>query len=133
RELARCGHDLTVYANVPAESSGPAASGPAHFDGVSYRHYHRFFSEYARMPWDVLISFRSFDPFLLGRVAPRMIFWCGDAFDQPSLKNFDHQSLQENIDLILCVSEWHRETFISAFKLPPEKVVATRNGFNPAL
>src|SRR5205823_2121446 len=41
--------------------------------------------------------------------------------------------LQENIDLIFCVSEWHRRTFIDAFGLPPEKVVATRNGFAPAL
>jgi glycosyltransferase involved in cell wall biosynthesis len=61
-----------------------------------------------------------------------MIFWCGDAFDQPALKNFEHPSLQENIDLIFCVSEWHRQTFITAFQLPPDKVVATRNGFNPA-
>jgi glycosyltransferase involved in cell wall biosynthesis len=62
-----------------------------------------------------------------------MIFWTGDAFDQPALKNFGHESLQANIDLTFCVSEWHRETFVGAFALRPEKVVATRNGFNPEL
>jgi glycosyltransferase involved in cell wall biosynthesis len=119
-ELEQCGHDVTVYANVT--SPGPR-----------YRHYHEFFDHYRTGPWDAVISFRSFDPFLLGRVAPRMIFWCGDAFDQPALNNFGHPSLQENIDLIFCVSEWHRRTFIDTFKLPPEKVIATRNGFAPGL
>jgi glycosyltransferase involved in cell wall biosynthesis len=58
-----------------------------------------------------------------------MIFWCGDAYDQPALKHFGHPSLQQNIDLILCVSRWHRQTFIEEFRLKPDKVVATRNGF----
>ena len=124
RELARCGHDVLVYANC-------ASAGE--YDGVSYRHYHQFFSDYTRSRWDALISFRSLDPFLLGRIAPRMIFWTGDAFDQPALKHFEHSSIQDNIDLIFCVSNWHRETFIRTFQLPPEKVVATRNGFNPEL
>jgi glycosyltransferase involved in cell wall biosynthesis len=124
RELARCGHEMTVYANCPR---------PGDYDGVTYRHYHEFFSEHFPARWDALISFRSFDPFLLGRVAPRMIFWTGDAFDQPAMKNFGHDSLQANVDLVLCVSEWHRQTFIETFQLPAGKVVATRNGFNPDL
>lgn len=124
RELARCGHSVTVYCNCPR---------PGDYDGVTYRHYYDFFTQASTMPWDALISFRSFDPFLLGRVAPRTIFWTGDAFDQPSLKHFEHRSLQENIDRVFCVSNWHRETFINAFQLPPEKVIATRNGFCPEL
>src|SRR2546425_13016226 len=83
RELARCGHEVTVYSNCPQ---------PGVYDGVEYRHYHRFFSDYTTGPWDVLISFRSFEPFLLGRVAPRTIFWCGDACDQPALRHFGHGS-----------------------------------------
>src|SRR5438128_999109 len=77
RELARLGHDVTVYCktSAPSEGQGQAA----------YRHYHQFFSDYTSMPWDVLVSFRSFDPFLLGRVAPRMIYWTGDASDQAVL------------------------------------------------
>jgi glycosyltransferase involved in cell wall biosynthesis len=124
RELTRLGHEVTVYAKMPnslrSDSKEPF---PA------YVHYHRFFADYLSSPWDVVISFRSFDPFLLGRVAPRMIFWCGDSYDQPVLKDFGHQALQENIDLIFCVSEWHRRTFIETFKLPAAKVIATRNGF----
>src|SRR5262249_6326892 len=89
----------------------------------------RFFTDYSLKPWDVVISFRSFDPFLLGRVAPRMIFWCGDAYDQPALKDFEHRAIQDNIDLVFCVSDWHRQTFIQRFGLLPDKVVATRNGF----
>jgi glycosyltransferase involved in cell wall biosynthesis len=98
-----------------------------------YKSYCDFFNDCIFTPWDVLISFRSFDPFLLGRIAPRMIFWTGDAGDQPALKNFGHESLQDNIDAIFCVSEWQRKSFIGAFNLPPEKVVATRNGFCPEL
>jgi glycosyltransferase involved in cell wall biosynthesis len=70
---------------------------------------------------------------LLGRIAPRMIFWCGDATNQPSLTHFEHPSLQRNIDRIFCVSEWHRRTFVDQFHLPAEKVIATRNGFAPEL
>jgi glycosyltransferase involved in cell wall biosynthesis len=121
RELERLGHDVTVYANVPDKPSS------------GYRHYHRFFTDYVSMPWDVVISFRSFDPFLLGRVAPRMIFWTGDAGDQAVLNHFEHPVLQENIDLVFCVSEWHRQSFIDTFRLSAEKVVATRNGFCPDL
>src|SRR5207244_12072067 len=68
-----------------------------------------------------------------GRVAPRTIFWTGDACDQAVLNHFDHPVLQENIDLVFCVSEWHRRSFIETFGLPSEKVVATRNGFCPDL
>jgi glycosyltransferase involved in cell wall biosynthesis len=124
RELASAGHEVTVYAKVPAASA--ASRGGAL---PAYVHYHQFFSDYLSSPWDVLISFRSFDPFLLGRVAPRMIFWCGDSYDQPVLKHFGHPVLQENIDLIFCVSEWHRRTFIDNFGMPAAKVIATRNGF----
>jgi len=120
RELARWGHDIRVYVNCP---------NPGNYDGVTYLHYHQFFSEYASNPWDVMISFRSFDPFLLGRISPRMIFWCGDASNQPVLTHFEHPALQENIDLIFCVSEWQRQSFIQQFQVPAEKVVATRNGF----
>src|SRR5437764_7874972 len=59
RELARCGHDVSVYANCP---------NPGSYNGVSYIHYHRFFSDYRANPWDSVISFRSFDPMLLGRI-----------------------------------------------------------------
>jgi glycosyltransferase involved in cell wall biosynthesis len=124
RELVNCGHNVSVYANCPR---------PDNYDGVTYHHYHDFFTEYLSMPWDVVISFRSFDPFLLGRVAPRTIYWTGDAFDQPNLKNFGHPSLQDSIDLVFCVSDWQRQTFIEKFNLVPEKVIATRNGFFPRL
>lgn len=133
RELSRCGHDVTVYCNLP-EDSEDRNSPPGSEAGLSkYRHYHAFFTDYVKMRWDALISFRSFDPFLLGRVAPRMIFWTGDAFDQPAMRHFEHRSIQDNIDLIFCVSNWHRETFIKTFDLPHQKVIATRNGFNPEL
>src|SRR5207248_6049077 len=110
RELARLGHDVTVYCKTP---EGSVAAG--------YSHYYRFFADYTSMPWDVVISFRSFDPFLLGRVAPRMIYWTGDASDQDVLTNFEHPALQEHIDLVFCVSEWHRRSFIAKFHLPAEK------------
>src|SRR5206468_10823077 len=57
RELTRLGHDVTVYCKTP---EGSVAAG--------YSHYYQFFADYTSMPWDVVISFRSFDPFLLGRV-----------------------------------------------------------------
>jgi len=122
RELVRCGHVVQVYSNCP---------NPGDYDGVSYIHYHRFFSDYRSNPWDAVIAFRSFDPLLLGRIAPRMIFWCGDATNQPSLLHFEHAALQRNVDRVFCVSEWHRQSFISQFQLPAEKVIATRNGFVP--
>jgi len=132
RELARAGHEVTVYCNLPspAEASQPR---PRPEGEAEYRHYHRFFTDYTSSPWDTLISFRSFDPFLIGRVAPRMVYWTGDASDQPALKDFEHPLLQETIDLVFCVSNWHRQSFIDSFNLPAGKVVATRNGFCPEL
>jgi glycosyltransferase involved in cell wall biosynthesis len=124
RELANCGHVVQVYANC---------LNPGNYAGVGYVHYHQFFSDYRCNPWDAVIAFRSFDPMLLGRISPRMIFWCGDASNQPSLTHFEHRALQQNVDRIFCVSEWHRRSFIRAFALPPEKVIATRNGFSTGM
>src|SRR5438552_15370490 len=63
RNLARCGHDVTVYVNLPAAPSrndgGLSPQGE-----VTYCHYHQFFTDYVSARWDVLISFRSFVPFL---------------------------------------------------------------------
>jgi glycosyltransferase involved in cell wall biosynthesis len=131
RALAHLGHDVTVYCVSVIDNVNNHRDPEA--TEATYKSHHEFFNDYQTNPWDVLISFRSFDPFLLGRIAPRMIFWCGDASDQPALKHFEHVSLQENIDLIFCVSNWHRKSFIEAFKLTPEKVVVTRNGFCPDL
>ncbi len=124
RELAAIGHSVRVYCNCPETGV---------YDGVHYQHHHRFFEEYRVAQWDVFISFRSFDPFLIGRIAPRTIFWTGDAFDQPAISNLGHPAIQENVDLHFCVSEWHRTTFIDTFNLPSEKVIATRNGFRTDL
>jgi glycosyltransferase involved in cell wall biosynthesis len=120
RELAGLGAEVTVYCNCPA---------PGNYDGVRYRHYHAFYSEFRGLGWDVFIGFRSFEPFLVGRVAPRMVYWTGDAFDQPAIANLGHPELQAAIDVHFCVSEWHRTTFIEAFGLDPDRVMATRNGF----
>jgi glycosyltransferase involved in cell wall biosynthesis len=128
RELAQCGHDVTVYCSLPKSGGTIPATVPV-ASTARFTSYHQFFADYPSNPWDVLISFRSFDPFLLGRIAPRMIFWGGDACGQLALKDFEHPALQENIDLIFCVSNWHRNSFIDGFKLPAHKVVATRNGF----
>jgi glycosyltransferase involved in cell wall biosynthesis len=62
-----------------------------------------------------------------------MIYWTGDASNQPCLENFGHPALQENVDRVFCVSKWHRDSFIRKFGLDPEKVIATRNGFSSSL
>src|SRR6185436_14658287 len=135
RELAHAGHDVTVYSTRPdprAGSGRPAVESDTSAV-VQYKSWNEFFQDCPAARWDVMISFRSFDPFLLGRIAPRMIFWCGDASNQPVLTHFEHPALQQNIDLVFCVSEWQRQSFIRQFQLPAEKVVATRNGFCPEL
>ena len=124
RELARAGNSVVVYCNCPS---------PRIYDGVFYEHYHRFFDDYRYAGWDAFIAFRSFDPLLIGRIAARVIFWTGDDCFQPALNNFQHPAIQDNVDLVFCVSEWHRQSFIRHFGLSPYKVVATRNGFNADL
>jgi glycosyltransferase involved in cell wall biosynthesis len=120
RELTLLGHQVTVYSNCPQ---------PGNYEGVSYVHCYHFFNDARTSSWDAVISFRSFDPFLIGRVAPRMIYWTGDSYDQPSLRHFSHSTLQENVDVIFCVSEWQRRIFIDRFLLPADKLIATRHGF----
>jgi glycosyltransferase involved in cell wall biosynthesis len=137
RELSRLDQDVTVYCSVPPvaavydrrSSEEPKTGGHRPPLQPTYKSFREFFTDCTSARWDVLISFRSFDPFLLGRVAPRMIFWTGDAADQPALKHFEHAALQQNIDRVFCVSNWQRDSFIRAFNLPAEKVIATRNGF----
>lgn len=124
RELCRLGARVTVYCNCPE---------PGNYDGVDYRHHHAFYTDFRAGPWDVFIGFRSFEPFLIGRIAPRTVYWTGDAFDQPAIQNLGHPELQQSIDLHFCVSEWHRQTFVDAFGLDPERVFATRNGFREDL
>lgn len=124
RELAALGARVTVYCNCPA---------PDVYDDVTYRHYHAFYTDFRSTEWDVFIGFRSYEPFLIGRVAPRMIYWTGDAFDQPAIRHLGHPELQSAIDLHFCVSEWHRRTFVEAFGLAPDRVWATRNGFREDL
>jgi len=135
RELVHAGHDVTVYSTRPNTGAGtvPPAVESSSSPAPQYKSWNEFFQDYPVAQWDVVISFRSFDPFLTGRIAPRMIFWSGDASDQPALQHFEHEALQNNIDLIFCVSEWHRQSFIDAFSLPVDKVIATRNGFCPDL
>ena len=124
RELGRLGHDLTVYCNCPE---------PGLYDGVNYKHHRSIFDDYAYANWDVVVTFRSFEPLLIGRIAPRMIFWTGDDCDQQGQENLTHPSIRNNIDFVFCVSEWHKQRFVKAFGLPADKIVATRNGFVPEL
>src|SRR5262245_24906994 len=70
RELVRAGHNVSVYCNC---------TRPGLYEGAAYIDVHQFFSDHRAVPWDAVIAFRSFDPMLLGRLAPRMIFWTGDA------------------------------------------------------
>ncbi len=60
---------------------------------------------------------------------PKIILWTGDAFDQPNNQILHDKYCRKEIDLIVCKSNWQRETLLKYFPtLSPSKVQVMYNG-----
>lgn len=86
---------------------------------------------------DVLICVRA-DPNLLnprsnhvhfGENKPKIILWTGDAWDQPNNQLLHDKYCRKEIDLIVCKSNWQRDTLLKYFPtLSPSEVRVMYNG-----
>lgn len=79
-------------------------------------------------PVDAFIAVREWRPLFLPVEAKKMFLWTGDSHDQPQTIGFSDLRIQEKIDQLLLVSEWHAESFCAASDFPRDKVRVLRNG-----
>ena len=74
---------------------------------------------------DVLVSVRDWKPLFLPLQAKVRALWTGDAHDQPVSVGIGDLRIVEQIDLLLCVSQWHLDSMCEASGFPPEKAWVT--------
>lgn len=77
---------------------------------------------------DVLVCVRDWKLALLDLSTKRRFFWTGDSYDQPVTFGISDHRIKDKIDLFLCVSNWHRETFARESQFPLERMRVLRNG-----
>jgi len=117
RRLAAIGNRVRFY--------GDCQNMEGTFEGVEFLHYDRF----RDVSCDVLVSSRrphmvddSFNVRARARICWVHDVTCGDALSH---------SRALRLDRILCLSQWHRDTFLSAYPfVHPDQVLVTRNGID---
>jgi glycosyltransferase involved in cell wall biosynthesis/thioredoxin-like negative regulator of GroEL len=121
--LTQRGHRCVVLNNCDA---------PAAVHGVEYDRWEALPSRALRDRPDVVVGVRYWQ--MLGRIrlAPLQIFWTGDAYDQPFLKEFVDPERRREIDLVMLQSDWQAETFHRHLNVPRSQIVRTRLGAAPA-
>ncbi len=62
---------------------------------------------------------------------PRILAWEHNVWDEQPAYGGALQTLAQQGDTILCVSDWHRQHFIQAGTLPPTHVAVLRNAASP--
>lgn len=119
KHLAALGHKVTVFSDCAGHEGA--------VDGVEYKHYGKF----AGADCDVFISSRQ--PAIMDHNirASLKLLWVHDIHvGQPNPKM--HEWLLK-FDRILCLTEWHRQFFLSLYQwLHPASVIVTRDGLDPA-
>lgn len=132
RELAKLGHDVTIFTN----SQEPSKSE----DGVTYE----FIGEQnertplgdrytfcAQVPHDVSIIQRVPQAYMLPVNSKLRILWMHDIALLRNAKAFS-MSLPY-LDYVFAVSEWHKKQIMGVYQLGERSVIATKNGVDPEL
>ncbi len=117
KNLQALGRKVTVY----AEAQGV-------WDGVEYLHHSQFKGADCR----VFVASRT--PWAINRLGPvktdLSLLWVHDIHCGPPNPELELSLWQ--FDRILCLSEWHKEYFLSVYKnVDPQRVIITRNGIDP--
>jgi glycosyltransferase involved in cell wall biosynthesis len=118
KSLQNLGRKVTVY----AEAQGI-------WDGVEYIHH----SHFRGTDCEVFIASRT--PWAIQRFGPvtagLSLLWVHDIHCGPPNPELELSMWQ--FDRILCLSEWHKEFFLSVYKnIEPSRVLVTRNGIDPS-
>lgn len=124
RELAKRGHQVTVFSNIPADQVGI-------FEGVIYQPLSAFLQYAKTTPHDVLIAQR--DPAVLNQTfaAKLVMWWTHDL----ALRRYGKQvnEMSWNLDKVLSVSNWHKEQIKEVYGLPQGAIDVLPNGVDSEL
>ena len=137
RELAGCGHEVTVTSKCP-DSAGV-------YDGVTYKNFTTLknFAEFTREnDFDILVALRDVEIFFYP-VKARVKIWMGpDDFSPLYQKPFPLNYLggvvfrilaavmKKKVDCFFMVSQWQKKMAQKYTKLPDEKFFVAKNGVN---
>ncbi|MCH7476727.1 MAG: glycosyltransferase, partial [SAR324 cluster bacterium] len=134
RELARQGHQVTVFTQISREEAGMwegvryCAAGPV----TPQTPLGADFQWYAAMtPHDVLILQRVPNGFQHRFAAKVNLWWSHDL----ALKRFQPLMSTQlwNVDRLLAVSEFHKGQMAQVYNFPADRIAVVRNGVDPAL
>lgn len=81
---------------------------------------------------DVLIAVREWKPLCLPIQAKVRCLWTGDSYDQPQNIGIGDKRIQERLDLLLPVSNWHKERLCQESGFPIENTHVLPNGIHAA-
>jgi GT2 family glycosyltransferase/glycosyltransferase involved in cell wall biosynthesis/tetratricopeptide (TPR) repeat protein len=115
RQFAKKGYDCTVFGDLDQ---------PVEDQGVLYVPHERFNSFIQDNEIDIFVSSRRADIFALPIRARHRWCWVHDIWLSPEKPI--HTDIK--IDKYLCLSQWHRDFFLTHHDVAPEKIAVTRDG-----
>lgn len=120
RALAERGHRVTVFNNC---------ARPIRRDGVLYLPWRSYARLDRRTFFDVFIVSRFFGFFQVPMRAGLRVLWNHDTLERPD----DLRQVLGRIDLVFCLSRFHRDQYLSLVPELQGRVLITRNGVDLGL
>lgn len=118
REIAKLGHEVTVYCNCDR---------PGIYEGVDYRSLEMYLSD-EKSQFDTLIVSRFTDYLALPLDTKMNILWCHDI----DCNNF--KDALGVADAVFCLSDFHRSLFSENYKMDPKDWIwLTTNGYDQSI
>jgi 2-polyprenyl-3-methyl-5-hydroxy-6-metoxy-1,4-benzoquinol methylase/glycosyltransferase involved in cell wall biosynthesis len=128
-ELAKMGHKVTSFSNLPKE--GPDAIAPGTFAyGVTWANMDRYAEFLQGTELDLLVVQRDARLLNLPHQAHKAVLWAHDLATHTMTREMT-SALGTNWNEVWCVSEFHRQQFHEITGYPLERIKATRNGILP--
>lgn len=120
RELAKVGHRVKVFTNLPGKSQGGV------WDEVQYLPAGMWLQYAATVPHDVCVVQRQPESFSVRTVAKANILWCHDLALGRSANGF--RSALWNVDRVVVVSDFMKKQYQDIYDLPASLLDVCRNG-----
>jgi glycosyltransferase involved in cell wall biosynthesis len=119
--LAQAGHDVTLYTSHNDPDNNPESS--VNYLSLSQLHLME--------ETDAFIAVRFWGDLISKPIPARFkCLWTGDSHDQASTLGLGDNRVWRNIDKILTVSDWHRDSMANATWIPKYKIDILNNGIH---
>lgn len=129
KALAKLGHQVTSFGNLPKEGEPDHVPSGAMVDGVRWVELEQYQKFITNTECDLLVVQRDFRLLNCPHQAKKAVLWVHDlatyTWTQEGI-----QSLGTNWEEVWCVSEFHRQQFHEVTGYPIDKIRATRNGIS---